>query len=43
MGQHTWVTSEEAELLNSFALNLDCKKKGNGIKMYYDQITVKFI
>ena len=43
MGQHTWVTSEEAELLNSFALNLDCKKKGNGLKMYYDQITVKFI
>jgi len=43
MGRRPWATKEQSDFLENFVPNLDREKGLNGLKAYYDQISVQFL
>ena len=43
MGRPPWATPEQTAFLKGFLPDLDCKKMGNGLKVFYDCVTRDFL
>ena len=43
MGRPPWATPEQTAFLEGFLQNQDREKKGNGLKVYWDRISLEFL